>query len=83
MLIQYVVLGFEPTTFWTRVSPITNRPRAPALAEYYLGGDEQLDRPNSQTTMKLCHPCDAYIFWVVHTYNSFLLGPIQPSSYTT
>ena len=35
-------------------------------------GDEQLDQPNSQTT-----------FWIQHKHNSFLLGPIQPSSPTT
>ena len=26
---------------------------------FSLKGDEQLDRPNSQTTMELCHACAA------------------------
>ena len=46
-------------------------------------GDEQLDRPNSQTTMKLCDAWVAFIFQVNYKHNSFLLGSIQPSAPTT
>ena len=46
-------------------------------------GDEQLDWPNSQTTMELCPACVAYFLGVDHKHNSFLLGLIQPSSPTT
>ena len=46
-------------------------------------GDEQLDQPNSQTTLELCHECVALFFWVEHKHNSFLLGRIQPSSPST
>ena len=44
-------------------------------------GDEPLDWPNSQTILELCHACVASIILVQQKHNSFLLGPIQPSSY--
>ena len=46
-------------------------------------GDEQLDRPNSQTFMELCLACAALFLGVWHKVNSFLLGPIQSSSPST
>ena len=34
-------------------------------------GDEQLDRPNSQTTMKLCHECVAlFLAWADPAFTS-------------
>ena len=42
--------------------------------------DEQLDWPNSQTTMELCPACVAYFWGVDHKHNSFLLGPSSPTT---
>ena len=47
------------------------------------GGDEQLDRPNSQTRMEWYRVCVAYFVWIRHKHNSLPLGPIQPSSPST
>ena len=37
-------------------------------------GDEQLDRPNSQTTLELCHSCVAYFFGFNINTTAFCLG---------
>ena len=37
-------------------------------------GDEQLDRPNSQTTVELCHACVAYFFGFNTNTTDFCLG---------
>ena len=37
-------------------------------------GDEQLDRPNSQKTLELCHACVAYFFWFNINTTAFCLG---------
>ena len=44
-----------------------------------------MDRPTSQTTMELCHACVAFFGGggAKQKHNSFLIGPIHPSSPTT
>ena len=38
-----------------------------------------MDRPNSQTTLELCHAC---VFRILHNkHNSFLLGPIHKNKF--
>ena len=39
--------------------------------------DEQLDRPNSQTTMEFRHACVTH---VKHKHNSFQFGPLSPTT---
>ena len=46
-------------------------------------GDEQLDRPNSQTCMEWYDVSAAYFVWICHKHNCFPLGPIEPSSPST
>ena len=43
-------------------------------------GDEQMDWPKSQISMKCCHACDAEFVGVCHKHNSSPHGPIRPSS---
>ena len=57
---------------------IQDQPRS-SLVE----GDEQLERPNSQATMKFCHACVAQFIGVEPKHNSFLLVMIKPLSPTT
>ena len=45
-----------------------------------VGGDEQPDRPNSQTSMVMMPRMCCIIFWICHKHNSLLVGPIQPST---
>ena len=42
-------------------------------------GDEQPDRPNSQTCLECCNACAAHVL-IYPDLNSLSLGPIQPSS---
>ena len=37
-------------------------------------GDEQLDRPNSQTCMEWYSVCIAYFFWICHNTTTYHLG---------
>ena len=43
-----------------------------------LEGDEQLDRPNSQTTMELCHACVTYFFGFNINTTAFCFGRYSP-----
>ena len=38
-------------------------------------GDEQMDWPKSQTSIKCCHACATYFFCFWYKHNSLPLGP--------
>ena len=53
-----VCLGFEPRAAgWKAQTNPLSYGGTPTITHPYTEGDEQLDRPNCQANMELCHAC--------------------------
>ena len=74
-------LGMERTSclwLWITFGPSLVVLHLPKFSMALAIGDEQLDRPNSETWMEWYHASNAYFVWTSHKHNSLPLGLIHP-----